>query len=64
MASQFLLILIILLLVSWFLIVERQSVFEKIFIILSIAVVYAAYRVLTGATPDQIFTPIITFFTT
>ncbi len=58
------LILVCLALCSWFLIFERQNFTEKIFIIIVIVVIYATYRVLTGVPTDQIFTPIIMFFST
>ncbi|MCB9771878.1 MAG: hypothetical protein H6754_04955 [Candidatus Omnitrophica bacterium] len=52
------LIVFALLLASWFLIVERQNFWEKIFILIGIAVVYAGFRVMTGTHIDQIFTPV------
>jgi len=64
MPKQLILILLIVLVCAWFFIVERQSVFEKIFIIVGLAVIYATYRVLTGVPTSQIFIPIINFFRT
>ena len=58
------LILVCLALCSWFLVVDRQNFMEKIFIIIVVIVIYATYRVLTGASTDKIFTPIIIFFNT
>ena len=62
MPGSLMLFLVIFLLVAWFLIIERQSPFDKIFIILAVAVIFATYRVLTGIPTSQIFTPVINFF--
>lgn len=64
MPKSLIIILMVMSLGAWFFVVERQSFGEKIFIILCLLVVFATYRVLTGASMDQIFTPIISFFKT
>jgi hypothetical protein len=55
---------IILLLGSWFVLVDRdrQSTREKIFLILAIIAIFATYRVMVGVPVNAIFTPIIKFF--
>ena len=54
---------IILLLGSWFVLVDRdrQSTREKIFLILAIIAIFATYRVMVGVPVNAIFTPIIKF---
>lgn len=49
---------IVLLLGSWFLLVERQSFWEKIMIIAVIAVIYFSFQIMTGSTFEQAFAPI------
>jgi len=49
---------IILLLGSWFLLVERQSFLEKIVIILGVAVIYVSFRLMIGTSLNQILTPL------
>lgn len=55
---------IILLLGSWFVLVDRdrQSTREKIFLILAVVAIFATYRVMIGVPVNDIFTPIIKFF--
>lgn len=55
---------IILLLGSWFVLVDRdrQSTSEKIFLILAVVAIFATYRVMIGVPVSDIFTPIIKFF--
>ena len=53
---------IILLLASWFLLVERQNFWEKIGIIVGIVVIYVSFRLMTGSNVDQILLPFIQFF--
>ena len=52
---------IVLLLASWFLLVERQNFWEKIGIIIGITVIYVSFRFMTGSNLDEILLPIIQF---
>ncbi len=53
---------IILLLASWFLLIERQNFWEKIGIIFGVAFIYVSFRLMTGSNMDQVLLPFIQFF--
>lgn len=49
---------LVFLLASWFLLVERQNVWEKILLLFFAAVIYFSFRLMTGSTMDQALEPI------
>jgi len=49
-----------LVLFSWFVIGEKRSVWDKIFILVAVVGVYVAYRLMGGATMEQIIAPLFT----
>jgi len=52
---------IVLLLASWFLLVERQNFWEKIGLIIGITFIYVSFRLMTGSNVAEILLPIIQF---
>lgn len=49
---------VILLLGSWFLLGEKKSFLEKLLLLAGILAVYASYRLMSGATMEQILAPL------
>ena len=49
---------IILLLGSWLLLGEKKSFMEKLALILGIVAIYVAYRLMSGATMEEILAPL------
>lgn len=52
-----LVIIIILILGSWFLLGEKKSFLEKLSMLIAALFVYVAYRIMTGSTMDEIIAP-------
>ena len=59
MPSEIIIILGVLLLGSWFLIGEQKSFAEKLAIVFAITFIYAAYRLMSGATIHEILSPFV-----
>ena len=59
MPKKLLFMLIGLILGTWFLMGEKKSVGEKISLLIFLIAVYVAFRLLTGATLDEIMAPLL-----
>jgi|WetSurSiteA1Bulk_404760.scaffolds.fasta_scaffold594378_2 hypothetical protein len=57
MPPQLLIISVILILGAWFLLGEKRSFLEKLILLLGLLFVYIAYRLMSGATPQDLLIP-------
>ena len=60
--KSLIIISIVFLLAAWFFLVEKQSFWEKLFILIVLAILYVAFRIFSGASLWQIYFPIKQFF--
>ncbi|MDP2654137.1 MAG: hypothetical protein Q8Q08_08915 [Candidatus Omnitrophota bacterium] len=64
MPRELIFVLIMMLLGAWFLIDEKRSVVEKIFIVAAVLAIYISYRLMTGSSFDDIIAPLLSKGTT
>ena len=59
MPKKLLILLVVLILGSWFLVDEKRSFVEKLMTILTVIALYVAVRLMTGATIYEILAPLL-----
>ncbi len=59
MPKNLIIIGVLLLLGSWFVLGEKKSFWEKLAVVLAVVFVYVAYRLMSGATFEEIIAPLL-----